>query len=108
MLDTIRITSGIKWYFLRVENWDFFDLVVREKGLEPLHRRRQNLNLVRLPISPLPHIESFQMGWLKGLEPLTTGITIRDSTNWAIATIGNIAKSIQWRVLEESNLWPTA
>ena len=56
-------------------------IVVREKGLEPLHRRRQNLNLVRLPISPLPHIESFQMGWLKGLEPLTTGITIRDSTN---------------------------
>ena len=43
--------------------------------------RRQNLNLVRLPISPLPHIERFQMGWLKGLEPLTTGITIRDSTN---------------------------
>lgn len=56
-------------------------IVVREKGLEPLHRRRQNLNLVRLPISPLPHIESSQMGWLKGLEPLTTGITIRDSTN---------------------------
>ena len=56
-------------------------IVVREKGLEPLHRRRQNLNLVRLPISPLPHIERFQMGWLKGLEPLTTGITIRDSTN---------------------------
>ncbi len=28
--------------------------MVREKGLEPLHQRRKNLNLVRLPISPLP------------------------------------------------------
>ena len=28
--------------------------MVREKGLEPLHRKRKNLNLVRLPISPLP------------------------------------------------------
>ena len=26
------------------------------------------------------------MGWLMGLEPTTTGITIRDSTNWATAT----------------------
>ena len=56
-------------------------IVVREKGLEPLHRRRQNLNLVRLPISPLPRDCILKMGWLKGLEPLTTGITIRDSTN---------------------------
>lgn len=63
------------------KSWERIVIVVREKGLEPLHRRRQNLNLVRLPISPLPHIESSQMGWLKGLEPLTTGITIRDSTN---------------------------
>ena len=28
--------------------------MVREKGLEPLHLGRKNLNLVRLPISPLP------------------------------------------------------
>ena len=28
--------------------------MVREKRLELLHTRRQNLNLVRLPISPLP------------------------------------------------------
>ena len=27
------------------------------------------------------------MGWEMGLEPTTTGITIRDSTNWAIPTI---------------------
>ena len=27
------------------------------------------------------------MGWLMGLEPTTTGITIRDSTSWATATI---------------------
>ena len=27
------------------------------------------------------------MGWLTGLEPATTGITIRDSTSWATATI---------------------
>ena len=30
---------------------------------------------------------SLYMGWLMGLEPTTTGITIRDSTNWATATI---------------------
>ena len=28
-----------------------------------------------------PANEDCKMGWLKGLEPLTTGITIRDSTN---------------------------
>ena len=27
------------------------------------------------------HITSWKMGWLKGLEPSTTGITIRGSTN---------------------------
>ena len=31
-------------------------LVVRVKGLEPPRHRRQNLNLVRLPIPPHPHI----------------------------------------------------
>ena len=63
------------------KSWERIVIVVREKGLEPLHRRRQNLNLVRLPISPLPRDCILKMGWLKGLEPLTTGITIRDSTN---------------------------
>ncbi len=29
--------------------------VVRVKGLEPPRQRRQNLNLVRLPIPPHPH-----------------------------------------------------
>ena len=60
-----------------------FGKLVREKGLEPLHLRRKNLNLVRLPISPLPQgaTKSNQLGWLMGLEPTTTGITIRDSTN---------------------------
>jgi hypothetical protein len=29
--------------------------VVRVKGLEPPRHRRQNLNLVRLPIPPHPH-----------------------------------------------------
>lgn len=29
--------------------------VVREAGLEPARQRRQDLNLVRLPISPLAH-----------------------------------------------------
>lgn len=59
------------------------DGMVREKGLEPLHLGRKNLNLVRLPISPLPQsgTESIELGWLMGLEPTTTGITIRDSTN---------------------------
>ena len=28
-----------------------------------------------------------KMGWLTGLEPATTGITIRGSTNWATITI---------------------
>lgn len=57
--------------------------MVREKGLEPLHQRRKNLNLVRLPISPLPQsgFLNHVMGWLMGLEPTTTGITIQDSTN---------------------------
>ena len=31
----------------------------------------------------------YNVGWLMGLEPTTTGITIRDSTNWATATIRN-------------------
>lgn len=31
----------------------FFRIVVREAGLEPARQRRQDLNLVRLPISPL-------------------------------------------------------
>ena len=31
-------------------------IVVRVKGLEPPRHRRQNLNLVRLPIPPHPHI----------------------------------------------------
>ena len=35
------------------------DNLVRNVGLEPTRRRRQNLNLVRLPISPHPHTR----GW---------------------------------------------
>ena len=35
-----------------------------------------NLNPACLPIPPLP-----QVGWTMGLEPTTTGITIRGSTN---------------------------
>ncbi len=31
-----------------------FVCMVRKEGLEPTRQRRQNLNLVRLPISPLP------------------------------------------------------
>lgn len=31
------------------------DQVVGEKRLELIHQRRQNLNLVRLPIPPFPH-----------------------------------------------------
>ena len=64
-----------------------------EGGLEPTRLRRQNLNLVRLPIPPLPlrglgfrhqttdNANLVMMGWLMGLEPTTTGITILDSTN---------------------------
>ncbi len=67
--------------------------MVRKEGLEPTRLRRQNLNLVRLPISPLPrrglgyrylstsNANLVMMGWLMGLEPTTTGITILDSTN---------------------------
>ena len=32
----------------------FWFFMVRKEGLEPTRLRRQNLNLVRLPISPLP------------------------------------------------------
>ena len=32
----------------------FLVFMVRKEGLEPTRLRRQNLNLVRLPISPLP------------------------------------------------------
>ena len=54
MPDRTRHLNGIKWYILESEMWMIYDLVVREKRLELLHTRRQNLNLVRLPISPLP------------------------------------------------------
>ena len=37
--------------------------LVREKGLEPLHQRRKNLNLVRLPISPLPQGATKVINW---------------------------------------------
>ncbi len=33
--------------------------MVRVKGLEPPRHRRQNLNLVRLPIPPHPHETAF-------------------------------------------------
>ena len=67
-------------------------LMVRKEGLEPTRLGRQNLNLVRLPISPLPqrglgfrhrtgNANLVMMGWLMGFEPTTTGITILDSTN---------------------------
>ena len=71
----------------------FCFFMVRKEGLEPTRLRRQNLNLVRLPISPLPlrglgfrhqttdNANLVMMGWLMGLEPTTTGITILDSTN---------------------------
>ena len=36
------------------------------------------------------------MGWLKGLEPSTTEITTRGSTNWAIATIDNVWDTLFW------------
>ena len=35
----------------------------------------------------MPKHTGFNLGWLMGLEPTTTGITIRGSTNWATATI---------------------
>ena len=37
-----------------------------------------NLNPARLPIPPLSHN---LLGWMMGLEPTTTGITIQGSTN---------------------------
>ncbi len=50
-----------------------------------------------------------RMGWLTGFEPATTGITIRDSTNWAIATIvfHRLPPGI-WRARKDSNLRPLA
>ena len=33
--------------------------MVRVKGLEPPRQRRQNLNLVRLPVPPHPHCGPF-------------------------------------------------
>ena len=36
-------------------------------GLEPTHLWRQNLNLVRLPISPLPHNNSGKISKLDGV-----------------------------------------
>ena len=36
-----------------------YDSLVRNVGLEPTRRRRQNLNLVRLPITPIPQTR----GW---------------------------------------------
>ena len=41
-----------------------WDIVVRVKGLEPPRHRRQNLNLVRLPIPPHPHwVFSIKQVW---------------------------------------------
>ena len=37
------------------EGWLPHETMVRVKGLEPPRQRRQNLNLVRLPIPPHPH-----------------------------------------------------
>lgn len=42
--------------------------VVRVKGLEPPRQRRQNLNLVRLPISPHPRGGSDSKRSLRGKE----------------------------------------
>jgi hypothetical protein len=36
--------------------FNYFRELVRVKGLEPPRHRRQNLNLVRLPIPPHPHL----------------------------------------------------
>ena len=44
--------------------------MVRLEGLEPPRRRRQNLNLVRLPISPQPHDidrQPVRLSWWTGL-----------------------------------------
>lgn len=34
---------------------------VRNVGLEPTRRRRQNLNLVRLPVTPIPHTQRWYL-----------------------------------------------
>lgn len=48
------------------------------------------------------------MGWLMGLEPTTTGITIRDSTNWATATIKSHSGRASWCARRDSNPQPPA
>ena len=43
-----------------------FFSVVRMTGLEPAHRRHQNLNLARLPIPPHPHIKFLPLDFYTG------------------------------------------
>ena len=53
--------------------------MVRAVGLEPTRVERQILSLVRLPIPPRPH-----MALPVGLEPTTSWLTVKRSTDWAI------------------------
>ena len=88
--------------------------MVREKGLEPLHLGRKNLNLVRLPISPLPlseHIFQSRYG-------VADGARTHDNRNHNPGLYqlsyshhrerNNLTDVDAWRVLKESNLRPTA
>ena len=86
--------------------------MVREKGLEPLHLGRKNLNLVRLPISPLPLSEHI----FQSRHGVADGARTHDNRNHNPGLYqlsyshhrDNLTDVDAWRVLKESNLRPTA
>ncbi len=88
--------------------------MVREKGLEPLHLGRKNLNLVRLPISPLPLSEHI----FQSRHGVADGARTHDNRNHNPGLYqlsyshhrerNNLTDVDAWRVLKESNLRPTA
>ena len=57
--------------------------VVGERGFEPPTHWSQTSCATKLRYSPseIASHSKYKMGWLMGLEPTTTGITIQGSTN---------------------------
>ncbi len=55
--------------------------MVGEIGFEPTTHWSQTSCATKLRYSPTVTHKEYLMGWLMGLEPTTTGITIQGSTN---------------------------
>ncbi len=71
---------------MKLGGWNSLDMVMRYAHLAPgfIARYAQNshtASTANLGYSEKPNENNELMGWLTGLEPATTGITIQDSTN---------------------------